>query len=599
MESIPESVRIAPTAIVHPNVTLGENVIIEDFCIVGYPPNGVEPGEIETVIGANTRIRTHTIIYAGAKLGNNCHISHMAFIREHAVLGNECSVGANVIIEHNCKLGDRVRLQGQAGMSEHTVIEEDAWIGPRTLMANVYHPTCNRAKECLNGPIIRKGAIIGGNAAIVPDIEVGERAFIGLGCIITKSVPNDAVMATAPAKEVGDIKKMPCRYEMIKEDSPFVQEPIKQVNIPMVDIAAQHQNMKQDIRLAIDRVILNTRFINGKEVDDFEANFAEFCQVPHVIGVSSGSDALMLALKALGVGEGDEVITTTHTFIATVEAILNVNAKPVFVDIEEDTFLMDLDQVEQKITDKTKAIIPVHIHGQPVPMDRIASLAKKHGLLVVEDAAQAQGASFDGHPVGQLSDAACFSFFPCKNLGAYGDAGAVITRRQEIADSIRKLRDHGRINKYESDIIGYNARLDTIHAAILKVKLKRLGGWNDARKALAKIYRQGLEGLPVTCQRVDDRADSVYHHFVISLDDRDGLQEYLKHRGVASGIHYPVPMHRQPALSFMKLSDTDFPVANKVTSRILSLPMYPELEPKQAEFIVDQVKNFFADEASK
>lgn len=594
MGSIPASVKIASTAIIHPNVSFGENVVVEDFCIIGYPPKGAASGELETRFGDNCHIRTQSTIYAGTVFGEKCHIGHMVFIREACVFGDNCSIGVNTLIEHHCCIGDRVRIQGQAGLCEHTIIEDDAWIGPRVVTANVYHPTCDRAKDCLNGPIIRKGAIIGANVSIVPDIEIGERAFIGLGSVVMKSVPNEAIVSAQPARKVGDVKKVVCRYDMIEEASPFVQELKLDVNIPLVDIGAQHQSLKQDIRLAIDRVILNTRFINGKEVTEFEQDFAEFCGAPYAVGLSSGTDALVLALRALGVGSGDEVITTPHTFIATVEAILSVNAKPVFVDIDPETFLIDVSQIPAKITKKTKAIMPVHIHGQSAPMDKIADIAKTHNLFVIEDAAQAQGTKYLGHNAGQLSDVACFSFFPGKNLGAYGDAGGIITRHKEIADIIRKLSDHGRINKYESDVLGYNNRLDTIQAAILNVKLKKLASWNRSRREVAVAYVQGLADLPLSFQKIDEKAETVYHHFVISLDNRDALQAFLKSKGIASGVHYPVPMYRQPALAYLDIDEKDFPITNAVTSKILSLPIYPELEQSQVAYIVNQVKAFFA-----
>jgi dTDP-4-amino-4,6-dideoxygalactose transaminase/acetyltransferase-like isoleucine patch superfamily enzyme len=589
-----QNVTIAPTAIVHPNVKLGENVIIEDFCIIGYPPKGSAPGDLETVIGANTHIRTHAVIYAGTTLGEKCHVGHMAFIRENTIIGNHCSIGVSVLIEHHCRIGDRVRIQGQAGISEHTIIEEDAWIGPRVLTANVYHPTCDRAKDCLSGPIIRKGAIVGGSVSIVPDIEIGERAFIGLGSVVMKSVPAEAIFSAAPARKIGDVNKVPCRYDMIAEASPFIQTRDVGMNIPLVDLGAQHQSLKQEIRLAIDAVMLNTRFINGKEVSEFERSFAEFCSAPYAVGLSSGTDALQLALIALGIGAGDEVITSPHTFIATVEAILHVGARPIFVDIDPHTFLLDTTQIESKITAKTKAIIAVHIHGQCAPMDLITAIAVKHSLFVIEDAAQAQGSMFNGHPVGYYSDVACFSFFPGKNLGAYGDAGGIVTQNKAIADKIKKLSDHGRIGKYESDVVGFNCRLDTMHAAILNVKLLCLDRWNQTRRELAALYLQGLAGLPITFQYIDPKAVTIYHHFIIALDNRDALQSFLKERGVATGVHYPIPMHRQPALKFLDLNDDDYPVTNRVASRILSLPIYPELEPKKVMYIVEQIKAFFA-----
>lgn len=581
--------------VIHPNVTLGKNVVIEDFCVVGYPPGSSESGELETVIGDNTIIRTHAVIYAGCRIGNNCHIGHGAYIREHTSVGDKSSIGINVIIEHHCTVGKNVRIQGQAGLCEHTIIEDDAWIGPRVVTANVLHPTCDKAKECLAGPIVRKGAIIGANAVLSPDIEVGERAFIGAGSVVTKSVIDAAIMFGNPAKKIGDIGKVSCKYEIMDGKNPFdeAEPPKNKFEVPLIDLSAQYQNHKQNLRLAIDKVILNSRFINGEEVAQFENSFAKFCGVKHAIGVSNGTDALILALATAGIGQGDEVITTTHTFFATAEAILAVRATPVFVDIDEATYTIDPKQIEEKITDRTRAIIAVHLYGMPAAMEDITAIAKKHDLIVIEDAAQAHGAEIHGKRVGQWGDFACFSFYPGKNLGAFGDAGAVVTNNDKWADSLRKLKDHGRSSKYLHEIPGFNNRMDTIQAAVLCVKLKELDKWNQARRDIAGRYRQGLKGLPIECFNDQDGISHVYHLFVVRTKKRDELRAYLKSKGIASGLHYPVPLHMQPAMKSFQYSEGDFPVTEKVVNEILSLPIYPELSTDKQDYIVETIRDFF------
>lgn len=586
--------QVAETAKIHPGVKLGENVIIEDFCIIGYPPNGVVPGELETVIGDGSHIRSHTIIYAGVTMGRNCKISHSVFVREHTQLGENVSIGINCVVEHHCVVGDRVRLQGQAGLSEFTVVEEDAWVGPRTLTANVFHPTCEKAKVCLGGPTIRKGAIIGGNVFISPDTEIGERAFVAAGAVVTKAVEPESVVFGNPAKKVSSIDRMRCQFDLLK-GSPYAQ-PAMEVPafapIPMIDLAAQHQSIKLEARLAMDRVIMNTRFIGGKELNEFEEAFARFQGVPHAIGVSNGTAALELALRALDIGPGDEVITQTNSFIATPEAIAAVGATPVFIDVTDETNNIDPTLIESVITERTKAIIPVHLYGELCPMDEICLIAEKHGLRIIEDSAQAHGAERDGKRAGAWGDAAAFSFYPGKNLGAYGDAGAVVTRDDAVAARVRKLKDHGRSEKYVSDIIGANHRMDTLQAAILGVKLRHLNKWNEARRRIAVRYMELLDGVPLGLPRKTTE-DHVYHLFVVKTDRRDDLQSYLKSRGISTGIHYPVPLHLQPALAHLGHGLGSFPVAERLAGQILSLPMYPEMTDAQIERVAAEVRRFF------
>jgi len=353
------------------------------------------------------------------------------------------------------------------------------------------------------------------------------------------------------------------------------------MNVPLVDLYAQYLSIKPDVDTAIERTIARSAFIGGEELRSFESEFAKYCEATACVGVGNGTDALYLTLRALGIGADDEVITAAHTFTATAEAISSTGARPVFVDIKADTMLMDPDLIESAITPRTRAIIPVHLYGQPCEMDRIMEIARRHGLKVIEDAAQAHGARWRGRRVGSIGDVACFSFFPGKNLGAYGDAGGVVSRDEDLIRRIRMLANHGRMDKYVHQIEGVNSRLDNLQAAILRVKLRRLDTWNAARERHARRYCEILSNCGVILPVVHPEVETVWHLFVIKVQDRDRLQTELNERGIAAGVHYPVPLHRQPAYQHLGIPEGALPVTEQVASRILSLPMYPELTEDQ------------------
>jgi len=365
------------------------------------------------------------------------------------------------------------------------------------------------------------------------------------------------------------------------------------MNIPLVDLKTQYQNIKPEIDGAIRRVIDNTSFIMGKEVAQFEEAFAEFCGAKYAVGVSSGTGALFLALLAHGIGPGDEVITTPFTFFATGESISQVGARPIFVDIDPVTYNIDPDLIEAAITPHTKAIMPVHLYGQPADMDRINEIARKHDLVVIEDAAQAHGSRYNGQRAGVLGDSACFSFYPSKNLGCYGDGGAVVTNDPEVAERVAKLRNHGRMTKYEHDELGYGHRLDGMQAAILGAKLPHLDDWNAGRRDRAARYAELLADLPVTAPQHLPSTEPVYHCYTIRLDegyDRDAVVQQLKDAGVGVGVHYPIPLHLQPAYRFLELETGSFPVSEKASREVLSLPIYAELTDEQQDYVVEKLR---------
>ncbi len=366
-------------------------------------------------------------------------------------------------------------------------------------------------------------------------------------------------------------------------------------NIQFVDLKKQYAPLKEEILDEISKVLDGMHLFLGENVQALEKDFAAYCRAKHGIGVSDGTAALHVILRALGIGPGDEVITVSHTFIATTEAIILAGAAPVFVDIRPDTCLMDLDQVEAKITPRTKAILPVHLYGQMVDMVRLREIADRRGLKLIEDACQAHGAEFTDIPPGGLGDAAAYSFYFSKNLGAYGEGGFITTNDDDLAHRIRMIRDHGSERKYCHDLIGMNARLDELQAVVLNAKLKHLAEWTKARRSHAEKYNRLLRGAPVITPSEQAGARHVYHLYVIRAPERDALQQYLKERGIFTGIHYPIPIHLQNAVSYLGHKAGDFPVTEQVVQEILSLPMFAELCDSDIIRVSSSIKQFYTD----
>ena len=366
------------------------------------------------------------------------------------------------------------------------------------------------------------------------------------------------------------------------------------MQIPLVDLQAQYRSVKQEIMAAIEDVLGNMQLFLGPQSQAFEQEFAQYCGCGHGVGLSSGTDALTLALRACNVGPGDEVITVSNTFIATVEAIALVGATPVFVDIDPDTYTLDWRQLEQVLTSHTRAIIPVHLYGHPVDMQPVLDFARLHGLRVIEDASQAHGASYQGQRVGSIGDIGCFSFYFSKNLGAYGEAGMCVTNDAGLAQSVCKLRDHGSLLRYRHEILGVNARMDEIQAAVLRVKLRYLEQWNAARQAHANFYTEQLRGIVEAVPVVRPWATHVYYTYVVQVGGRDHFRKTLEQEGVATGIHYPTPIHLQPACAQYHYVRGMLPVTEAVTERIVSLPMYAELTTEEMQVVVNAVKRSLA-----
>ena len=358
------------------------------------------------------------------------------------------------------------------------------------------------------------------------------------------------------------------------------------MKVPFLDLKAHHAPLIDEFDRAIREVIESSAFAGGPFVERFEEEFAAYCGSEYAIGVGNGTDALWLTLLALGIGPGDEVITAPNTFIATAEAITYCNARPVFVDVDENTFTMNPAELKKALTAKTKAIIPVHLFGQPADMDPILEFARAHGLFIVEDAAQAHGAEYKGRKAGTLGDAGCFSFYPGKNLGAFGEAGAVVTNDPELREKIQVLRDHGQVRKYFHSLVGWNCRMDGIQGAILSIKLRYLEEANLLRRERALQYNQAFKGIERIATPLEaNYARHVYHVYAIRVQERDEVRRIVEEKGIGCGVHYPIPIHLQDAYRGLGYTAAAFPVAENLAEEFLSLPMFPELTEEQTEYV--------------
>ncbi len=361
------------------------------------------------------------------------------------------------------------------------------------------------------------------------------------------------------------------------------------MNIPLVDLTAQYRAIKEEIDAAVLAVLESGRFILGPQVAAFETEVADYLGVKHAIGVASGTDALVIALRALGVGPGDEVIVPAYSFFATAGAVLSVGARPVFVDIQPRTYLMDVGQVEAVLTPRSKAILPVHLYGQPADMDEILALARAHGLAVVEDNAQAFGAEYKGRKTGALGEIGCLSFFPSKNLGGYGDGGMLTTNDDRLAETMRMLRTHGWKKKYFPEILGYNSRLDELQAAVLRVKLRHIDEWNRRRREIAAAYHRLLADLPLGLPVEAPERTHVYHLYMVAFERREEVQRQLKEAGIAAEVYYPQPLHLAEPCRALGYGPGQLPVAERASRQTLALPLYPEMDAERLQRVSDHL----------
>ncbi len=558
------------------------------------------------------------VIDEPCSIGAGTKIWHFSHVMKGAEIGAKCNIGANVLIGGDVKIGNGCKIQNNVSVYEGVTLEDYVFCGPSMVFTNVYNPRCEipRMKE-LRPTLVKRGATIGANATVVCGHTIGQYSFIGAGSVITKDVPDFALMVGNPARRIGwmcecgnrlngeDIAgaTLTCsacaktyhRNESgISENAPDVA---KKTAVPLLDLKQQYKSIKTEIDHAIQKVVESQHFILGPEVEALEKEIAAYCDAKYAVGVSSGTDALLISLMALGVGPGDEVITTPFTFFATVGSIVRTGAKPVFADIEPNTFNIDPVEVEKKITPKTKACIPVHLFGQSANMSQLPALAKAHNFGIIEDAAQALGTEYEGTRVGTLGNLGCFSFFPSKNLGAFGDGGIVVTNDPELADRLKILRNHGSKPKYYHKIVGGNFRLDALQAAVLRVKLKHLESWTAGRRKNAELYNElflssGLSSDQITSPPLV-RERHIYNQYVIRVKDRDELKKFLASHGVSTEIYYPLPMHLQECFGHLGYRQGAFPVSERAANEVLAIPIYPELTDDKIRYVVEKIGEFY------
>jgi dTDP-4-amino-4,6-dideoxygalactose transaminase/acetyltransferase-like isoleucine patch superfamily enzyme len=508
------------------------------------------------------------------KLGANVRLADFVNLYE-CEIGDDSRVGAFVEIQAGARIGRNVKISSHTFVCSGVTIEDDVFIGHNVSFINDRHPhaTLNGRPqsaadwECVP-TLVQRGASIGTSATIMCGVTVGEGATVGAGSVVTRDVPAHSVVAGVPARPLNGAAASAA------------------AEVPFVDLRAQYRSIEGDVRRAVEAVLASGTYVLGPEVKGFESEFAAYCGARFAVAVNSGTSALHLALLAAGVEPGDEVITSPFTFVATAAAIAHAGARPVFVDVEPRSLTLDPERLAAAITPRTRAVVPVHIWGQPADMGAIRAVAGRHGLAVVEDAAQAHGAAIGGRRAGTLGDLACFSFYPAKNLGACGEGGIVVTDDEARASHIATRRDWGQTRRYEHALHGFNYRMDALQGAILRVKLRRLEAWTEARRARAARYDAQLAGLPLVRPTALPERRHVYHVYAIRVAGRDDVRAALGARGIQTGIHYPIPVHLQAAWSHLGYKPGDFPVTEAAAAEVLSLPMFPELEDAAQDRVV-------------
>ena len=549
-------------------------------------------------------------ISTDVKLGENVRLAR--FVNLYGCeIGDETKIGAFVEIQKNATVGKRCKISSHSFICEGVVIEDHVFIGHGVMFINDTFPRATtpsgelktEADWKVERTFVGKGASIGSNATILSNVKIGENAVVGAGSVVTKDVPPFAVVAGNPARILRYIGQ-------VNEDKPVD-------TVPFLDLISPHLELENELVGAFRRGLRSAAFVGGPVVENFEKDFAAFCDTSHAVAVSSGTDALRFAIMACGIEAGDVVLTVPNTFIATAEAISQARAIPEFIDVDERTFNISVQMLERFLEKQcvrnhagilislrsgrpVTAVVPVHLYGQMADMDAILDLARQYQLVVVEDACQAHGAEYFSRQqnrwfhAGSMGRAGAFSFYPGKNLGACGEGGAITTNDPKLADTCKMIRDHGQAKKYYHDIEGYNGRLDSIQTGILSVKLKHLAGWNAKRRERATEYNRLLAAADAGVRTPYEPSSSraVYHLYVVRTDDRDGLMAHLSKAGIGTGIHYPIPLHRQRAYASLGYNAGDFPVCEKVAAEIVSLPMYPQLTKDQQAKVVDEILAF-------
>ncbi len=584
------------------------------------------------------------VIDPGAEIGDGSRVWHFVHVSTDARIGARCSLGQNVFVGRGVRLGDGVKVQNNVSIYEGVEIDDDVFLGPSVVFTNVVNPRAFlERKSEYRRTRVGRGASIGANATLVCGHDVGEYAFVGAGAVITHDVPPFGLVVGNPGRRVGWVCRCAVRlpegplpacpacgegYSVTGEvcvpvariglekegeavralESLAAESPTHELSdgassegegpVPLVDVKAQNAPLLPAIRAAFEAVAASGHFILGEEVSAFEGDVAAHLGVPHAVGVSSGTDALLVALMALGVGPGAEVVTTPFSFFATAGAIARVGATPVFVDIDPVTYNLAPEGLLAAIGPKTKAILPVHLFGQPCSA-AVLAIAREHAIPVIEDAAQAIGARTASGPVGGLGAFGCFSFFPSKNLGAFGDGGLVTTTDAGLAERVRVLRAHGGKPKYHHAKIGGNFRLDALQAAILRVKLPHLEGWAAGRRRNAELYGRlfAEAGLPaeVLAPPRAVEAGHVWNQYVLRTNRRDALRAHLTRRGIGTEIYYPVPLHLQACFGHLGYAAGSMPVSERASREVLAIPVYPELGVAGVRRIAGEVIAFLAE----
>ncbi len=515
------------------------------------------------------------------RLGENVKI--FDFVNAYdCEIGDNSKIGAFVEIQNGARIGQNVKVSSHTFICEGVTIEDDVFVGHNVSFINDKYPRAttngklqsNADWNCVP-TLVKRGASVGTSATILCGVTIGENAIVGAGSVVTKDVSDNTIVAGVPARLLA--------RENTSQSCPKISA------VPFLDLQAQYRSIRAEVREALNRVLESSTFVLGEEVTAFEHEFARFCQADYAIAVNSGTSALHLSLVAAGIRAGDEVITTPFTFVATAAAIEYSGARPVFVDIDPRTFNIDAEQIEKAITPRTRAILPVHLYGQAAEMDSIMEIARRRGLIVIEDACQAHAAEYKGRRVGAIGDFGCFSFYPGKNLGAYGEGGIVVTNDPDKAHTIAVLRDWGQEAKYHHVFKGYNYRMDALQGAVLRVKLRYLDAWTKERRSRALRYDELLSSLPVETPTAAATNRHVYHVYAIRVPHREFLQQQLKARGIQTGIHYPIPVHLQPAYADLGYRSGAFPESEVAAAEVLSLPLYAEITDEQQQRVASAI----------
>ncbi|HHW29998.1 MAG TPA: aminotransferase class V-fold PLP-dependent enzyme [Syntrophomonadaceae bacterium] len=598
-----EGVVLGHHVVVHSGTVIGAGTVIGDGSVLGRSPLPAATSTVKAqqeigplVIGKNCTIGAGVVVYRGSRIDDSCFLGDNSSVRENCKLGEAVLVGQRVVVENGVEIGDYTKIQTGAYITAATKIEERVFIAPMVTTTNDnYMGRTEKRFASRRGPILKKGCRVGGGVTLLPGVTIGEEAFIAAGSIVTKDAPPYQLLMGTPARVKRPVPDDELLFQQNKEDDNSV--------VPSFNLKRQNATLQAELSAVLGNVIGSGQFILGENVKVLENEIAEVCGAQYGIGVANGSDALYLALLACGIEPGDEVITTPFTFFATAGSIVRAGAVPVFVDIDPKTYNIDTELIEEKITPRTKAILPVHLFGQAAEMGRIMEIAHKHGLKVIEDAAQALGCEYQGRPGGGIGDAGCLSFFPTKNLGCFGDGGMVVTNNQEIAERVRMLRVHGAKKKYYHELLGVNSRLDELQAAILRIKLPHFKGWLKKRQEYAELYNDLFKASGLT---VSGYVKTPYHlpgcrhtynQYTIAVRKRDELRDYLKQRGIGTTVYYPLPLHLQPVFRDLGYKKGDFPQAEQAADYVLSLPMFPELTEEEIRRVVKTITDFYGDEA--